>query len=298
MSPHSRFFSILLILFLALGLSACGSLFGPGPTSTPVEPSPTPQPPTATPPPAAAIVNGEIITLAEFQAEVQRYLDAQKELGKTTTEEQARQIVLDDLIAQVLLAQAARAAGFELTESALQSRVDVLVTRLGGAEALSQWQSAHGYDDASFRVALKRAAEAAWMRDQIIASVPATAEQVHLQQILVYNEETARQMLEQLKNGADFNELATRADPTTRGELGWLPRGYLLDPQIEQAAFSLQPGQFSEVIATPAGFHILRVLEREANHPLSPDALLTLQEKALQDWLNQQRAQSQIILTP
>ena len=43
---------------------------------------------------------------------------------------------------------------------------------VGGAEALSAWQSAHGYDDASFKVALKRSAEAAWMRDKIIADVP------------------------------------------------------------------------------------------------------------------------------
>ncbi|MGC8855870.1 MAG: peptidylprolyl isomerase, partial [Anaerolineae bacterium] len=220
------------------------------------------------------------------------------ELDKIVSEEQARATVLEDLIAQILLSQAARAAGFEITESDLQSRLDALAARLGGAEALARWQSAHGYSEASFRTALKRAAEAAWMRDQIISAVPVTAEQVHLQQILVYNETTAQQLLEQLKNGADFNELAARADPLTHGELGWVPRGYLLDSQIEQAAFRLQPGEFSEVIATPAGFHILRVLEREANRPLSPDALLQLQEQALQDWLNQRRAQSQITLTP
>lgn len=297
MFPRSRFFLTQLILSLALGLSACASLSGTPASPTPLAPTPTPVPPTATPPPAAAVVNGEIISLEEFQAEVQRYLAAQKELGKTVSDEQARATVLDDLIAQVLLSQAARAAGFEITESDLQSRLDALAARLGGGEALARWQSAHGYSEASFRVALKRAAEAAWMRDQIIAAVPTTAEQVHLQQILVYNETTAKQMWEQLKNGADFNELAARVDPLTHGELGWVPRGYLLDPQIEQAAFSLQPGEFSDVIATLAGFHILRVLEREANRPLSPDALLTLQEQALQDWLKQQRAQSQIMLT-
>jgi len=298
MFSRSRFFLRQLILFLALGLSACASLVGTSASPTPLQPSPTPLPPTATPPPAAAIVNGEIISLDEFQAEVQRYLAAQKELGKTVSEQQAGATVLDDLIAQVLLAQAARAAGFTITESDLQSRLDALAARLGGADALARWQSAHGYSESSFRLALKRAAEAAWMRDHILATVPVTAEQVHLQQILVYNESTAKQMLEQLKNGADFNELAARADPLTHGELGWVPRGYLLDPQIDQAAFRLQPGEFSEVIATPAGFHILRVLERESNRPLSPDALLKLQEQALQDWLNQQRAQSQITLTP
>jgi hypothetical protein len=33
-----------------------------------------------------------------------------------------------------------------------------------------------------------------------------------------------------------------RADPLTRGDLGWVPRGYLLDEKIEEAAFGLQVG--------------------------------------------------------
>jgi parvulin-like peptidyl-prolyl isomerase len=237
----------------------------------------------------ALTVNGEGIPLAEFQAEVQRYLQAQAALGKTVDPQTAAQTVAEDFIAQLLLAQAARANGFSLDQAALQARLQALAAQVGGAEALSAWQQAHGYSDQSFRSALKRAAEAAWMRDKITTSISSTAEQVHVQQILLYNRETAQNFLMQLNGGADFDQLALRADPLTRGDLGWVPRGYLLDPQIEEAAFRLEVGQFSDVIETQAGFHIIKVLARDPNRPLSPDAYLALQERTLKRWVEEQR---------
>lgn len=283
-----------LLLTLTIGLSACSSpLMGATSTPTVSVPTSSPVPPTATPPPSAAVVNGEYITLVEFEAELGRYQAAQAALGLTITDEEARQAVLDELIAQVLLAQAARREGFTLTEADLQSRLDGLASQSGGVETLVKWESDHGYTDESFRAALKRSAEAAWMRDKIIANVPASADQVHIQQILTYNDADARQVLEQLKGGADFAKLAALYDPVTRGELGWVPRGYLLDVAVEEAAFSLAVGAYSEVIATPAGFHIVMVLEH-AEHPLSPDARLTLQGLALTDWVRLQREQGEI----
>ena len=289
---------LVLILSLTLVLSACASLFGTPSTPTPSIPSPTPAPPTPTPPPSAAAVNGEYITLVEFQAELQRYKTAQQGLGKTVTEEDANKAVLEDLIAQTLLAQGAREAGFNLTEADLQSRIDALATQISGADALSKWQSEHGYDDASFRLTLKRAAESAWMRDKIIADVPNTAEEVHVRQILTYNEQDALAVLDELKAGKDFDELAAIYDPITSGELGWVPRGYLLDPKADEAVFNLQVGAYTDVISTEAGFHIFKAIAREPNHPLSPDALLLLQEQAIKNWLTQQREQSEIILAP
>jgi peptidyl-prolyl cis-trans isomerase C len=136
------------------------------------------------------------------------------------------------------------------------------------------------------------------MRDKIIAEVPSTAEQVHVQQILLYNQDTAQSFLTQLNGGANFDELALRADPSTRGDLGWIPRGYLLEPKIEEAAFALQVGGHSDVIATDVGFHIVRILERDPARLLSPDAFLALQEVALKNWIDQQRQQSSIVLAP
>ncbi|MFN8400477.1 MAG: peptidylprolyl isomerase [Anaerolineales bacterium] len=291
-----QFKRIFLTLFLAVGVSACGS-FGTSSTPTPAEPTATLAPPTPTPPPSAASVNGEYITITEFQAELERYKAAQTALGLSFTDEDANKAVLEDTIAQVLLSQAARAENFEVTDADLQSRIDALVTQLGSADALSQWQSAHGYDDASFRLALKRSIESAWMRDKIVAAVPTSAEQIHLRQILTYNEADAQSALAELNAGTDFDELAVRYDPVTGGELGWVPQGYLLDPKADEAVFALQAGQVSGIISTDAGFHIFKAVER-GDHTLSPDALLALQEITLQNWVADQRAKSDIVIAP
>jgi peptidyl-prolyl cis-trans isomerase C len=287
---------IILILLLAMGITACASSTT-GETATPTEPVSTPEPPTATPPPSAAVVNGEYVTIDEFQAELARYKAAQTALGNTVSDEDANRIVLEDLIAQVLLSQAAREENFNITEADLQFRIDALAAEIGGAEALSAWQSANGYDDASFRTALKRSVEAAWMRDKIIASVPLTMEQIHLRQILTYNETNAQAALARLGTGEDFDAVAAIYDPVTRGELGWVPLGYLLDAKADEAVFALQAGGVSGIIVTDAGFHIFKAIDR-AEHPLSPDALLTMQELALKNWLAAARANSEIVLAP
>ena len=296
---HHSLIRTILILSLALGLSACGSFFPlePEPSVTP-QPTLTPEPPTATPEPMALIVNGQGVTVEEFNAEVQRYRTSQEGLGKTVTPEEASEAVKEDLTAQLLLVQAARSNGFTLDDAGLQARVDSLAAKVGGAEALSAWQAEHGYTEQAFRSALKRAAESAWMRDKILAEVPSTAEQVHVQQILLYNQDTAQNFLMQLNGGADFDELALRADPLTRGDLGWVPRGYLLEPGIEEAAFGLTVGQYSDVITTDVGFHIVRVLARDPQRPLSPDAYLTLQELALKKWIEEQRQQAEVVFSP
>jgi parvulin-like peptidyl-prolyl isomerase len=122
-------------------------------------------------------------------------------------------------------------------------------------------------------------------------------EQIHVRQILTYNQDDALSALEELKAGADFDEIAALFDPITLGELGWVPRGYLLDLQADEAVFSLQAGSYTEVISTDAGFHIFKALER-GEHALTPDALLTMQELAVKNWLIEQRGKGAIILAP
>ncbi len=292
---HQSLIRTIFILCLALGLSACASFIKPEPSATP-QPTFTAAPPTATPEPMALTVNGEGITVVEFEAEVQRYQTAQQALGTTIAPDDASEAVREDLTAQLLLSQAARLEGFRLDETTLQERMDALAARVGGADALTAWEAQNGYSDQEFRAALKRAAEAAWMRDKILADVPSTAEQVHVQQILLYNQDTAQNFLNQLNGGADFDELAAKANPLTRGDLGWVPRGYLLEPKIEEAAFRLTVGEHSEVIATDVGFHIVRILARDPQRALSPDAYLSLQELALKQWIEAERQQANVII--
>jgi peptidyl-prolyl cis-trans isomerase C len=253
--------------------------------------SPTVELPTATPVPLAARVNDGEITLAQYQAELERY---KAEVGtELATNDQGQ--VLDELINQELLAQAAEKKGFILDDQALQAHID----ELGSEQTLAGWMQKYGYNDETFRQELRLSLEAAWMRDQIVSQVPEKAEQVHARQILLYTSTQADEALAQLKAGKNFAELAAQYDPVTFGDLGWFPRGYLLDKKLEDVAFSLEPGNYSDVIETEAGYHILLVVEKDPQHLLEPDVLKTLQSQAIKDWLQEQRSQSTIeIMAP
>jgi len=134
------------------------------------------------------------------------------------------------------------------------------------------------------------------MRDQIAGAVSETAEQVHARQILLYNLEQAQEILAQLESGNDFATLAATFDPVISGDLGWFPRGYLDYKQLEQAVFDLQSLEYSGIVETPLGFHILQLIEREPDRMLDPDARLVLQNNAVRKWLEDQRNQSEIVI--
>lgn len=267
------------------------SLSTPDPTSTPV-------PPTATPVPLAVVVNGEGIRLDEFQAEVAQF-QASSTITGTNLATDTNTVVLNELVDQTLLAQGAAETGFTVDDSLLHTRIVALESQLGGVQALKDWQSAHGYTEDIFTSALKRSIGAAWMRDHIASSVPQTADEVHVLQILLPTKAQADEVYASLQSGKDFQQVASTYDPMTKGDLGWFPRGYLNDPTIEDTAFSLEPGQYSQVIQTAVGYHILYLLEKDPQHPLQSDARRVLQVKSIQDWLSERRKQSDIqILLP
>jgi peptidyl-prolyl cis-trans isomerase C len=262
------------------------------------EPTFTPVPPTSTPVPLAAMVNGEGIRLDEFQIGVAQY-QASSTITGTILASDTNTVVINELVDQTLLAQAAAEKGYTVDDTLLRSRIAALESQLGGAQALKDWQTEHGFTEDTFTLAMKRSVGAAWMRDQITAAVPSTADEVHVLQILLPTQADADEVYASLQSGKDFLKVASSYDPLTSGDLGWFPRGYLSDRVIEDAAFSLQPGQYSQVIQTNIGFHIIYLLERDAQHTLQPDARRVLQVKAVQDWLSERRMQSDIqILLP
>src|SRR5450759_5183387 len=226
-------FRVTITFLFALVFSACGQLLGPAPVPTS---TPTPvSTPTETPVPLTVRVHGMGIPAAEFEAELARYQQAQASLGITVSLETATQTVKNNLIDTLLLEQGASAQGYGVDDATVQSRIETLAAQVGGSDALAAWESAHGYTDPGFRSELRRQIAAAWMRDQITASVPNTAEQVHVKQILLDNAGDAQQALGYLQSGWNFNDLAAQYQQVTKGELGWFPRGYLLDQAIEEA---------------------------------------------------------------
>ena len=75
----------------------------------------------------------------------------------------------------------------------------------------------------------------------------------------------AEDIMKRARAGADFAKLAQAssndASAQRGGDLGFFPKGQMV-PAFEAAAFALQPGQVSDVVETPFGYHVIKVTEK------------------------------------
>lgn len=101
-------------------------------------------------------------------------------------------------------------------------------------------------------------------------------------------EQLATQVLQRVRAGEDFGELAKQYsdDPGSKdkgGDLGWNDR-FKLVPEFTDAAWKLKAGEVSDIVKSDFGFHIIKVIERR------PPADLTDASRAeLADSLSQKR---------
>lgn len=106
-----------------------------------------------------------------------------------------------------------------------------------------------------------------------IPDVPETFELYEIMRIPTLSEEAksmahdkAEELLDSLKNGADFSELARKysddsASAVNGGDLGRVKKGVFVKP-FEDAAFLLKPGEISGLVETEYGYHIIKVNEK------------------------------------
>jgi len=226
---------------------------------TDIPPSPTPEPP------LAALVNDQPVYLADYERELGQYeasllargIDPSSPDGQANLA-QARAWILNVMIEQVLTEQAAAAAGVVVSDAEVDADMQEMIAESGGEEPflakLAEWGET--YEDAWQKERTQLIGMA--MTQRIVDSVPTTAEHVHARHILVDTPQEAERILAQLQAGADFAALARTysQDTSTResgGDLGFFPRGILVAPEVDEAAFALQPGQFSGVLSHRAG---------------------------------------------
>jgi peptidyl-prolyl cis-trans isomerase D len=97
----------------------------------------------------------------------------------------------------------------------------------------------------------------------------------------------AEGVLKQAKSGANFEDLAKKyseddGSKAKGGDLGWILEGQTV-PAFEKAAFSVPKGQVSDLVTTPYGFEIIKVIDRETAHTKSLDEVKDSVEKDVLD---------------
>lgn len=268
------------------------------PTATLIPPSPTPQ--------LAALVNNEPIYLTTFEKELARYEQAQALSGTPTAESpNYRATVLDALIEQVLITQAAHQQGITVSEEELEIRLAELRSGAGEAGNFEAWLLANQYTEEEFRQALLASMLAERVVEKVTENVAETAEQVQARYIQLDDPALAQTVLEQAQAGSDFAFLAAQysldvATASNGGDLGYFSRGALLVPEVEEAAFALQPGELSPIVAVTdvasgkTTYYLVQLVARDPARPLDANMRYTLLDQTFQAWLQELWAQAQI----
>lgn len=307
-------------ILLSLTSAACSPTLTtspPPPSATPVRQIPSVTPPDETPTsilpsptperPMAATVNGEPIYLDDYEHELEQYSNSLEAQGVDPNSEegqewmgQARDRILTLMIEQVLIRQAAEKAGVTVGEDRVEQTLQDMVAEGGGEDAFRAKLEEWGETYEEFRREVRAQLLGMQMTRRVVAHVPESAEQVRARHILVDTREEAQRIRSQLLAGSDFASLARAhsQDMSTRdsgGDLGFFPPGVLISRGVEEAAFSLRPGQFSEVITSTLGFHIVQVVERDADRAIGADTMELLRERAVREWVERLWSQASIV---
>ncbi|MFQ5840909.1 MAG: peptidylprolyl isomerase [Thermodesulfobacteriota bacterium] len=248
-----------------------------------------------------AIVNGEIITLAELERYYSKLRDGSEASGNSGEKRakifESRRKALDRLIEEKLVDQQCKKSSIKVSARDLDMAIEnVKKVNAITDEQLRNALLAEGLSFEDYRQQLREQIRRAKLvsravrnkvivdedrlkrfysehveqfkePDEIRAShilivIPQDADDL-LVEALRHKGET---ILGRLRLGEDFQELARLysddASAKNGGDLGFFKRGELL-PEFERATFNLKPGQVSGLVRTKIGFHIIKVTERK-----------------------------------
>jgi peptidyl-prolyl cis-trans isomerase SurA len=242
-----------------------------------------------------AVVNDEVITESELKM---RLALAESQLRKQKIQPPAREVlerqVLERMIIDRAQLQLARETGVRVDDATVNATVSRVAESNGlTVPALRQRLEGDGVSFNRFREDIRQDIILNRLREREVdsrvqitdseldnfiaerAGISADDSEVNLGQILLRVPENsdadriastrkrAEELLAQLKGGADFARIAASysnaSDALQGGELGWRSLDRLPTLFVD-AIKGLKPGELSDVIRSPNGFHILKVL--------------------------------------
>jgi peptidyl-prolyl cis-trans isomerase C len=251
--------------------------------------------------PAVARVNASWIDERDLQLRLAELLPMASYHGNIPADKlvSLKRTALDELVLDELIVGEARAAGWTADGRVVDRQVDIVRGRFASGEEFEQVLRASGLTPRAFRSYVERAVLVRQAQDAHVPPVPSEAdaasyyqqnaakfvrpEQVRLLAMTIavdpaggrqaerHAEEKTALVLERLRRGADFGQLAwdesSDAYRVKHGDVGWVHRGRL-DPDLEAAAFTAPLRRFLTARSL-SGFHVFKVVAREPERQLS-----------------------------
>lgn len=229
---------------------------------------------------------------------------------------------LDQLIVAVLVEQEARKVGVSVSDAEIDAEIQKFIDEEYGSEELfhatlqyyGMTREAFEREWRTYLTAKKVLEPTVSVTDEEIRSYfdehreeLNQKESVELRHIVTATRDEAVGVLDELRSGADFAELARQkstdlASAESGGYVGKVYRGEL-PPDIESVVFGLEAGEFSEPVETYGGFAVFKVTEKTEAREVTLEEVkdkvreLILDEKiqaALPGWISQLRSSANV----
>ena len=256
-----------------------------------------------------AVVNEGVITQHQLDARTRSATaQLQRQKVQLPPPDILKRQVLDQMITERAQVQQAKEAGVRVEDNELSQAIDrIAANQKMSTNQLRQVVEKDGMTWTDFREGIRDQMMVARIREREVdakivvtpgevdnflanQSVSGAGEEVHLAHILIRipegaSPETLQKLRakavaidEQAKAGKDFAQLAAANsesnDAMQGGDLGFRPIDSL--PQVMSSAVAnLKPGQVSDVVRSPSGFHIVKLLGRRGGGSALPQVQQT-----------------------
>jgi parvulin-like peptidyl-prolyl isomerase len=235
-----------------------------------------------------------------------------------------RREAMDQVIEQELVGQSAERLGIEVSAEEVDAAVSKFRSVFDSPEAYARKLDTEGYTEESYRKHVERMIAAKKYLDGVRIAASAVSdeeleayyrdnehrltfpEQVRVRHILLTWKPLGKRddraaireqmvpILERARGGEDFAMLARElsddyATKRNGGDTGLFRRGQMA-PAFEQVAFSLEPGEISDIVETPFGVHIIRLEERREARLLPLDEI----REQLREHIREQNADAAV----
>lgn len=259
---------------------------------------------------ATAVVNGDVITGTDVDQRVALLLAANRQEISGDELQRVRMQVLRNLIDETLQIQAARAQEMPVEQAEIDRGYARVAAQNFGQDvkAMDEYLRGVGSSPASLKRQIE--GELAWQRllsRNVAPFVNVSADEVRemIQRLEASRgtdeyrigeiflsatpesaptvEANAGKIVEQLRQGGSFvayaRQFSEASTAAVGGDLGWIQLGQLKNPQLEEAARSMAPGQLAGPIPIPGGYSILYLIDKRQVLMADPrDALLSLKQ--------------------
>lgn len=240
---------------------------------------------TFTIPDPVAVVNGKAISKASFEQYVQQLRGRTKVDSAEASKSLVEQLVLEELLVQEADKQ-------KLAEDPqIKQQLAMVQRSLLASSVIRRMLS----QSAPTEEAIKKEYETA------IAAMK--GKEYKASHILVDSEDKAKEIIAELKKGANFGDLAkaksTDSSKDSGGDLGWFSPSMMVPP-FSQAVAKMEKGKFTEQpVQTSFGWHVILLEDvRDATPPsleeLKPQIQQMLQSKVVNDYLEKLKAGAKI----